>query len=591
MKFSNAGALTIQGDHFLINGRRLHILSGELHYPRIPCEYWRHRLKLARAMGLNTICTYLFWNLHEPQPGQFDFTGTLDVAAFIRMAWEEGLYVIVRPGPYVCAEWDFGGLPPWLLSIPDLQLRCSDPRFVEPLHRYLAHAAEELLPLQSTRGGPILMVQIENEYGSYGHDKRYLEGLQKHLIQLGFDVMLFTSDGPDRPWLRAGTLSNVLCAANFGSKPEVNIPKLKAFRPDGPMMCGEFWAGWFDHWGKSRQGTEMADGVQHAKEIAWMLENNVNLNLYMLHGGTNFGFTAGANEFDGVYHPTVTSYDYWAPVDEAGRPRPKYFAWREIFRAYQPADAILPEVPADPPRITIPQFEMTEACGLLENLPDPIQLPQPRCMEALGQHHGCILYRTDIAGLQPGKLKIAQLHDYAQIYLNEERIGTLDRRLGQDTLEIVAIPQERAQLDILVEAMGRVNFGPGLIDRKGIIQQVTLAHLVLMNWQVHKLPLDQAHLQTLRFAPTHNVSHNPGFWRGSFDLHEIGDTFLDMRGWGKGYVWINGHNLGRYWSIGPQQSLYLPGPWLRRGSNTIVVLDLEPTGKHSIQALAEPILG
>lgn len=581
--------LSIDNSQFYLNGKPFQVLSGELHYPRIPREYWRHRLRLARAMGLNTICTVLFWNLHEPKPGQFNFSDNLDIVSFIRMAHDEGLYVIIRPGPYICAEWDFGGLPIWLLEIPDIQLRCGDPRFIEATKRYISRIAEEITPLQSTRNGPIIMVQVENEYGYYGHDKEYMACLKNHLIGVGFDVMLFTSDAPERHRLYAGTLPDILSTANFGSKPEINIPKLRAFRSSGPIMCGEFWTGWFDHWGKKRQGTEHADGVQHTREIEWMMQNQIGFNIYMFHGGSNFSFTAGANETDGVYCPTVTSYDYWAPIDEAGRPTNNYFAWRQIFSKYQAKTSHLPSIPESNSIIAIPRFELTDSSSLFDHLPEAIKIPQPRCMEAFGQHHGCMLYRTQIAGLQPGKLKISHMHDYAQVFLNGHKIVALDRRLGQDCVQIDEIPEGFAQLDILVEGMGHVNFGPGLIDRKGIGHQVTLANLVLMNWQVFGLPLDHIHLKGLRYRNCRKTN-GPSFLRGHFELEKIGDTFLDMRGWGKGYVWINGHNIGRYWHIGPQQTLYIPGPWLQRGENEIVVFDLEFTGHCSTEGLAEPIL-
>ena len=573
---------------FLLEGRPFQILAGEMHYPRVPRPYWRHRLRLARALGLNTICTYLFWNGHEPRPGQFDFDDNLDVAAFVRMAQEEGLWVIVRPGPYVCAEWDFGGLPAWLLETADVRLRCSDARYLGAVRRYVDRVGQELSPLLCERGGPILMVQLENEYGSYGNDKPYLRTLRDMLRAAGFTGTLFTSDGPDAPWLRAGTLPEVLAVANFGSKPAEQLGKLRAFRPGGPVMCGEFWAGWFDHWGRPREGGDAADGVQHAAEIGWMLGQGASFNLYMFHGGTNFGFTAGAN-FHEAYRPTVTSYDYWAAVDEAGRPTAKYHAIRTVLAKYQPGGAPLPEVPANRPMTGIPRFELTESASLWDALPEPVVVPQPRCMESFGQAHGLILYRTSIAGLQGGDLRVTAVADYAQVYLNGRRVGTLDRRLRQDTVRLDEVPVDHATLDVLVDAMGHVNFGSHLVDRKGITERVELAHLTLMDWLAYPMPLDAADVAALRFARRDGL-RGPSFHRGTVHVDHPADTFLDLRGWGKGYVWVNGHNLGRYWQVGPQQTLFLPGVWLRAGANEVVVLDLEFAGHRTIAGVVEPVL-
>jgi len=568
---------------FLLDGQPFQIFSGELHYFRIPREYWRDRLLKARAMGLNTICTYVPWNLHEPRPAQFDFSGALDAAAFLRLAQELGLWAILRPGPYICAELDFGGLPAWLLADDNLRIRCADPAWLDAVERYLERVSEELAPLTCTRGGPIVMVQFENEYGSYGNDKRYLRTLRGMLDRNWYDVPLFTSDGPEPDMLAAGTLEECLAVVNFGSKAQQHIETVRAWRPNQPAMCGEFWCGWFDQYGKRRQGSASSDA---AADVKWMAANDASFNFYMFHGGTNFGFTSGANVYDDVYSPTVTGYDYAAPLDEAGRPTPKYWAFRDVLAAHQPSRVVLPDVPPPTRVIEIPEIALTESAAVFDNLPAPVRAAAPRPMEHFGQSGGAILYRTSIAGLRARKLKIVEPHDCAQVYVDGKLVATLDRRLKQPTLELPDGGGER--LDILVDTFGRVNYGPEMIDAKGITRRVVLGQITLMDWQIYPLPMDALQLAALEYAPADVIG--PAFHRGTFDLSETGDTFLDLRGWRKGVVWVNGHNLGRYWRIGPQQTLYCPGCWLRTGQNEIVVFDLESRGRQPVRGLSEPVL-
>lgn len=589
-------SFTHDEQYFLLHGRPFLIHSGELHYFRIPRPYWRHRLLQARALGLNTICTYMPWNLHEPRPGEFDFVGDgemLNVAAFIRLAQEVGLLVVLRPGPYICAEWDFGGLPGWLLADPHCRVRCDDSRYLAHVKQFIDRVGDELSPLTIARGGSIIMVQVENEYGSYSNDKRYLRSLRQMLRDAGFDdVLLFTSDGPQSDMLAAGTLDDCLAVANFGSKARESCEAFRKVRPTGPLMCGEFWCGWFDHWGRARQGSD--DPAPALEDIRWMLENDVSFNLYMLHGGTNFGFTAGANYYDD-YRPTVTSYDYRALVDEAGRPTKKYFAVRELMQARRQRGEELPAIPDLPTSIVsipVERFRFAESAALFDNLPAPLHEPFPRSMEPCGQYAGgAILYRTNVAGLGGGKLKIVEPHDYAIVYLDGRRVGALDRRLNQRELDLPeSAPGGRAQLDILVWAMGRINYGPRLLDRKGITDRVELKHLTLSTWQMFPMPLKYSDVAALPFTP--RDSPGPAVHRGVFELvdTEVGDTFLDLSQWSIGCAWVNGHNLGRFWSIGPQQTLYCPGCWLKPGRNEIVVLDLESTGRQPLAGLTEPIL-
>lgn len=560
-----------ENGQFKLNGKPFRILSGEMHYARIPEAYWKDRMLKAKSMGLNAICTYVFWNAHEPSPGTFDFTGNLDIARFIRTAQEVGLYVLLRPGPYVCSEWDFGGLPAWLLKDPELKIRCLYPTYWNAAKKYLTRLGKELKGLTIDQGGPIIAVQVENEYGSYGDDKQYLRELEKTLRSVGFDCLLYTSDGGSQMLLEAGTLDNAVPAVNFASDPQGEFKALEAFRKNIPEMNGEFWTGWFTQWGNERWGSQ--DLERQKKDIQWMLETGKSMNFYMFHGGTNFGFMAGANK-GREFSTDVTSYDYGAPLTEDGRPAPSYFAYREILRRFQPAGTVLPDLPPPIRSIDIPEIQFTQSAALFENLPKPIASVQPRPMEAYGQDYGYILYRTKLLPAQHGKLRITEVHDYAQIYVDGDLVGTMDRRMGDvDTLTLPKPTGKERTLDILVEALGRVNFGDEMIDRKGITERVTIGGQTLMNWQVYLLPMTNVSRLNYKALP---VTSAPSLFRGTFALDTVGDTFLDLRGWNKGVVWVNGHNLGRFWiSAGPQRDLYLPGPWLKRGANEIIVFDLD----------------
>jgi beta-galactosidase len=580
----------VVGDHFELDGKPYLIRSGEMHYARIPREYWRDRLRYARAMGLNTIQTYVFWNLHEPEPGHFDFSGDLDIAAFVRMAQEEGLNVIVRPGPYICTEWEFGGFPAWLLRTPGLRVRSFDSRFLAASARYLKRVGEELKPLMSTRGGPILMAQVENEYGSFGDDHEYMQAIRQQMLDAGFDLPLFTSDGPDRHLLEGGTLPGVPAALNFdGSAKDAQaaFDTLAALRPNAPRIVGEYWAGWFDHWGEKHHTT---DAKAEAATVDWFLAHGVSFNLYMFHGGTSFGYMAGANySAKEPYQPDTTSYDYDAPLDESGRPTPKYFALRETIRRHLPPGETLPDVPAVVPTIAIPRFELNESAGLFANLDalgKSVRADLPRSMEELGQNYGFVLYRKTLDQPAKGELSVGEARDYAQVFVDGKQVGKLDRRLGESKLPIASA--KPATLDLLVENLGRINFAPKLVDEhKGITHSVRLGDKELLDWEMWSLPLG-SEVTKLPFAAGKPVA-GPVFRRGEFDLAQTGDTFLDLRGWGRGHVWVNGHHLGRFWSIGPQQTLYLPAPWLHPGRNEVIVLDLDGGAMRSVAGLGAPV--
>ncbi len=573
----------VAGDHFELDGKPFQIISGEMHYERIPREYWRDRLQKARAMGLNTISTYVFWNVHEPKPGTYDFTGQYDVAGFIRMAQSEGLYVILRPGPYACAEWDLGGLPAWLLADPDIVLRSADEKFLGPAERWLKRLGQELAPLQITRGGPIIAVQVENEYGSFGKDKVYLGRIRDALKNAGLgEAMLYTADGGSQ--LPDGTLPDLPAVVNFGpGEAKSEFAKLQKFRPGAPIMSGEYWDGWFDHWGEKHHDT---NSEQQTQELDWILSQGYSINLYMFHGGTSFGFMSGANWDHNRYEPDVTSYDYDSPVSESGALTKKFVAFREVIAKHR-AGVRLPDPPAELPVIAVPEFQVTEAAPLWANLPVPIASEVPRSMEAFGQSFGYILYRATIDSPMSGELVIPEMRSYALAYVNGELAGTLDRRKKQDRLRVNA--PGKATIDILVEGSGRINFTTELRhERQGINGPVTLAGKEPRGWQVFPLPMED--LRELQFSKVSSETpHGPAFYRGQFDLSETGDTFLDTRGWGKGAVWINGHPLGRFWNVGPQQTLYVPAPYLKKAANEVIVFTL---GSQTLRlrGLREPVL-
>jgi beta-galactosidase len=662
---------TIEGDHFALDGKPFKLLSGELHYARIPREYWHARLKMAKAMGLNTVATYVFWNVHEPTPNHFDFSGNNDVAAFIRAAQEEGLWVILRDGPYSCAEWDFGGFPAWLLKDPKMSttLRTNDPAFMVPAERWITRLAQETAPLQIGHGGPVIITQVENEYGSF--DKQdtappdpthaYMTHMRDIFLRAGFTASLLdTVDGGDE--LPYGGIPGVFTGVNFGlGQHQSQMDKLAAFQPGKPLVVTEYWPGWFDYWGHPHQTRPLKTQLE---DLDYILNRGAGINLYMFHGGTSFGFMSGANWNNNTYFSDVTSYDYGAPLDEAGHPTPKFLAFRKIFAKYatcpaqqissrlernatarpphlvrtatdarvphpsrpyregwdetpQTGEACLPPIPDSPPIITIPQFTLTESTPLWANLPTPIQSDTPKPMEQFDQAYGYILYRHQLPAAISGNLVLDELHDYARIYLNGKLAGTLDRRDArrdkQSTLAITTTGP--ARLDILVENSARINFSPAMRgESKGITKSVTLAGHALTKWQIYPLPMTT--LPALYVGPRltpavkgqtgdytgsgqpvprgSNASlstDSPSFYRGYFTLTTTGDTFLDVRKLGKGALWINGHPIGRFWKIGPQDTLFIPGPWLRKGDNEIVVFDLDPSpAPPTVQGLSAPLL-
>ncbi|MBS1509503.1 MAG: beta-galactosidase [Bacteroidetes bacterium] len=556
-------------NQFMLDGKPFQVISGEMHPARIPHEYWRHRIQMAKAMGCNTIAAYIFWNYHETKEGVFDFkTGNRNIAEFIRICQQEGLWVIVRPGPYVCAEWDFGGLPTYLLKIPDIKIRCMDNRYMAAVTRYISNVSKELKPLQIANGGPVILTQIENEYGSYGNDKTYLNTLKKLWQQNGINGPFYTADGATPYMLEAGSVDGAAIGLDSGSNDD-DFAEAAKQNPDVPAFSSETYPGWLTHWKEKWQKTDTAD---LKKEIEYLLKNKKSFNLYVVHGGTNFGFTAGANAGSATqFQPDVTSYDYDAPINEQGQATPKYYMLRNLIGKYVPYK--IPDVPAPVPTITIPPIALQPFTTMWNHLPVPVASPQPKPIEYYGQNQGLILYRTTLVGHKSGRLTITEPHDFALIFEDGKLIDTIHRDGGHWSVNLPKTTNPHPQLDIVVEAMGHINFAQYIIDRKGVTDRVTLNGMTLMNWQTYLLPLDEKMISTLKTG-TASGTTNGIFFKGNFTLQQTGDTYFDMSGYSRGVLYVNGHNLGRYWNAGPQQHLYCPASWLKKGNNEIVVFDL-----------------
>ncbi len=572
---------------FLLDGKPLQMISGEMHYTRIPRESWRERIKMAKAMGLNTIGTYVFWNAHEPLQGKYDFTGNNDIAEFVRIAKEEGMWVVMRPSPYVCAEWEFGGYPWWLLKDKTLKVRSKEPAFINAYRNYMMEVGKQLAPLQVNHGGNILMVQIENEYGSFSNDKEYLVQNEKIFREAGFDGLLFTCDGATQ--MPAGYLPGFLPAVNGEDNP-AKVKELinKYHNGKGPYYIAEWYPGWFDSWGKPHTGSN-AD--EDSKKLDEVLSAGISINMYMFHGGTTRDFMNGANmSRTEAYAPQTSSYDYDAPLDEAGNPTPKYYKLRAVIAKHLPAGQTLADVPERKHRtFGLEVIKFSGVANLFSNLGKSVEAEKPMSFEDIDQGYGFVLYRTTLKNAASGLLKIKELRDYATVYLNGKRISVLDRRLRLDSLQLNSTTPNSI-LDILVENNGRINYGPYLTDnRQGITEKVTLNGQELLGWKMYKFPFTTT--AGFKYLSVQNQTElQPALYRGTFSLRGVVDTYLDMKNFGKGFVFINGHNLGKYWNIGPQQTLYVPAAWLKKGVNEVVLFDQLKGGHTELSTLDHSVL-
>ena len=618
-KDNNGGTFECGKGTFLLNGQPFVVKAAEVHYPRIPRPYWEHRIRMCKALGMNTLCLYVFWNIHEQQMDQFDFTGNNDVAEFCRLAQKNGMYVIVRPGPYVCAEWEMGGLPWWLLKKKDIQLRERDPFFMERVRIFEQKVGEQLAPLTIQKGGPIIMIQVENEYGSYGEDKPYVSEIRDCLRGIyGDKLTLFQCDWSSN--FTKNGLDDLVWTMNFGTGANIDqqFKRLGELRPDAPKMCSEFWSGWFDKWGarhETRPAKDMVEGIDE------MLSKGISFSLYMTHGGTSFGHWAGANSPG--FAPDVTSYDYDAPINEWGLATPKFWELRKMMEKYNDGKK-MPAVPKAPMGIiTVPQFELNEFSSMLNGEDPDLKVPVRKgsgimTFEEMDMGWGSMLYITKLPEIPAKSVLTADFHDFAQVFINGKYIGKVDRVKNEKSLTLPPV-KKGDELEILVEAMGRINFGRAIKDFKGIVGDVTISSEIdniettwkPQGWSQYAMS-DDYRKAVNAFKSNHDLTKpdtgvrlglpamwnkdgldllsKRGYYRGYFNLSKVGDTFLNFETWSKGQVWVNGHALGRFWSIGPQQTLYVPGCWLKKGRNEVIVLDIVGPKQNVVWGQDEPEL-
>ena len=591
----------IKDGHFYRNGKVTPVISGEMHYPRIPHQYWRHRLQMMKALGLNTVATYVFWNIHEPEPGKFDFTGDKNLAEYIKIAGEEGMMVILRPGPYVCAEWEFGGYPWWLQNVKGMEIRRDNPEFLKATKRYIDRLYKEVGNLQCTKGGPIVMVQCENEFGSYVSQRKdipleehraYNAKIKQQLADAGFDVPLFTSDGS---WLfEGGATPGALPTAN-GESDIANLKKVVNQYHDGkgPYMVAEFYPGWLMHWAEP---FPQVSSSEVARQTEAYLKNDVSFNLYMVHGGTNFGFTSGANyDKKRDIQPDLTSYDYGSPISEAGWVTPKFDSIRNVITKY--VKYKVPAAPAPIPLIEIPSIRLNKVANALDFAMSqkPVSAEKPLTFEELNQGYGYVLYTRRFNQPISGTLEIPGLRDYAVVYIDGEKVGELNRNTKTYSMEI-DVPFN-ATLQILVENMGRINYGSEIVhNNKGIISPVKIAGKEITGgWDMYKMPMSEVPIAAKAVnnstSEAAKLKNAPVIYSGTFNLDKTGDTFIDMENWGKGIIFINGINIGRYWKVGPQQTLYIPGVWLKKGENKIAIFEqLNAEPKTEVKTVKVPVL-
>lgn len=580
----------IGADDFLLDGEPHRVISGALHYFRIHPDQWRDRIRMGKMMGLNTIETYVAWNEHAPEPGVFDTTGRLDLARFLREVQEEGMHAIVRPGPYICAEFDGGGFPAWLLRDPEVGVRTLEPRYMAAVSEYLRAVMEIVAPLQIDRGGPVILLQVENEYGAYGSDHAYLRALTDLFLEAGASVPLTTVDQPMDDMLAAGNIPGLHATGSFGSRATERLAALRRQQPTGPLMCSEFWCGWFDHWGAHHHTT---DAAVSARELDDLLAAGASVNIYMLHGGTNFGLTNGAND-KGVWQPTITSYDYDAPLDEAGRPTEKFWAFREVISRYAP----VPEFArAERAVFPVPEPAVLRRVGALSDLvaAEWSRHEDVPTMDAVGVSRGLMRYRVELTGgAAAGVLAFAEVRDRAWVSLDGAPIGVLAR---EDHAWTIVLPRGEGVLEVLVEDQGRVNYGPRIGEPKGLIGPATFRGVAVAGWDASPVPLTVFESGSgLQLPPADAATEAPltagaHVFQATVDLSALADLALSTDGWGKGLVWVNGFCLGRYWRSGPQRTLFVPAPVTRAGENTVTVLEFEALGTATVRFLTDLDLG
>ncbi len=570
-------------NEFIKDGKPVKLISGAVHYFRNMPETWEDIFRKLLAMGCNCVETYCAWNMHEKHPGEFDFSGMLDIGRFLKTAGDMGLMAIVRPGPYICSEWEFGGLPWWIQCDEDMEIRCTNPKYIACFDRYLDRLLDEVRPHLVTNGGNVIMMQCENEYGYYGDDKEYLNYLKEGFIKRGIDVPLFTSDGTSESDILDGAIDGCLATLNFGSRVEENFAAHDKLYPDSPKMCMEMWNGWFDAWGDEKHHTTSAE--DYARVVDDMLKRG-HLNMYMFIGGTNFGFTSGANHYE-KYLPDVTSYDYDACLSECGDITPKYLAVREVIKKY--IDRELPEIPADREKAAYGKVKLSEKTGFfssLDMLSSPVHSDVPKCMEKYGHGYGYIAYKTRLnRDYDNVKLTLETLGDRAQIYVNDRLVDIL---YVNDSLETVFSARAGDTLTVLCENMGRTNFGPKMMRKKGIAGRCLIDGRIHFHWDVYPLPMDNLHKLVF---DNKDFAEGSAFYRGVFEITDCKDTFLRLDNFKKGFVTVNGFNLGRYWEIGPQKTLYVPAGVLKNGVNEIIVFESDGIkGEAEVEFVNTPVL-
>ena len=574
-------------DGFYLDGKPFKIISGSIHYFRTVPQYWKDRMLKLKAMGCNTVETYIPWNMHEKRKGEFCFDGILDLVGFVRLAESLGLYVILRPSPYICAEWEFGGLPAWLLKEDGMRLRAYYEPFLKHVREYYDVLFPMITPLQITQGGPVILMQVENEYGYYGDDSKYMEAMRDMMLERGVTVPLITSDGPFPESLACGYLEGAFPTGNFGSRTEERFAVLKEYTGEGPLMCAEYWVGWFDHWGNG--GHMTGDLEQSTADLDKMIEMG-HVNIYMFEGGTNFGFMNGSNYYDELT-PDVTSYDYDAVLTEAGDFTQKYRNYKAVISKY----VDIPEVEGiEPiPKNAYGTVKCEARVGLMEALEDissPIEDTFPICMEKCEQNYGYILYHSPLRKEKNiERIRLWGANDRANLFVDKKPLVTLyDRELLTEATVKTEF-ESGAPLDILIENMGRVNFGPMMErQRKGLEGCVQINGHMHYNWTMYPLPLDN--LEKLDFTKGY-TEKLPAFHRFTVNVEKGADTFLELEGWGKGCVFLNGFNLGRFWEVGPQKRLYIPAPLLKEGVNEIIVFETEGKYTDTICFCDEPDIG